>query len=64
MEQEALFEAPLSPGHAAAREERDISKLAGELRPYLEEIGVFDVRVAPKLARYLFANYGTRPTDG
>lgn len=51
-------------GYRDALEERQISKLAAELRPVLEEWGIFDVRVPPRLARYLRAHYGTEPVDG
>lgn len=44
-------------GLARVLDERAISKLAAELRPQLEDLNIHDVRVAPRIARFLVTHY-------
>lgn len=44
-------------GLAKVIDERTISKLAAELRPQLEELNIYDVRAAPRIARFLVTHY-------
>lgn len=48
-------------GKEEVLEERTVSKLAAELRPMLEEMEIYDVRVAPRLARFLRKTYCIMP---